>query len=51
MLGLLGRKDEAIKILEKGVKDHPDSAPLKKMADPRGLQRTFQTAEFKALAI
>ncbi|MBC8009244.1 MAG: tetratricopeptide repeat protein [Burkholderiales bacterium] len=51
VLALLGRTDEALKLLEKGVKDHPDSAALKKMADPRGLPRTFQTADFKALAI
>jgi tetratricopeptide (TPR) repeat protein len=51
VLALLGRTDEALKLLEKGVKDHPDSAALKKMADPRGLPRTFQNADFKALAI
>ncbi len=51
VLALLGRTDEALKLLEKGVKDHPDSAALKKMSDPRGLPRTFQTSDFKALAI
>jgi tetratricopeptide (TPR) repeat protein len=51
VLALLGRAGDALKLLEKGVKDHPDSAALKKMADPRGLPRTFQNPEFKALAI
>jgi len=51
VLALLGKTDEALKLLEKGLKDHPDSALMKKMADPRGLPRTFQTAEFKALAL
>lgn len=51
VLGLLGRKDEAFKLLDKGIKDHPDSTLLKKMADPRGYPRTFESAEFKALAI
>ena len=51
VLALLGKADEAVKVLEKGLKEHPDSSMLKKMADPRGLPRTFQTPEFKALAL
>ncbi|MFA6962377.1 MAG: tetratricopeptide repeat protein [Opitutaceae bacterium] len=51
VLALLGRTDEAVKLLQKGLKDHPDSPVMQKMADPRGLPRTFQTPEFKALAI
>jgi len=51
VLGLLGRTDEALKLLEQGLKDYPDSSAMKEMADPRGLPRTFQTAEFKALAL
>jgi len=48
---LLGKNDEALKILEKALKTHPDSEVVKKMADPRGLPRTFKTPEFKALAL
>jgi tetratricopeptide (TPR) repeat protein len=51
VLALLGRTGDAVKLLEKGLKDHPDSAAYKKMADPRGLPRTFQSPDFKALAI
>jgi tetratricopeptide (TPR) repeat protein len=51
VLALLGKKDDALKLLNKGLKDHPDSVVIKKMADPRGLPRTFQTEEFKALAL
>jgi len=51
VLALLGKTDDALKLLDKGLKDHPDSAVLKKMADPRGLPRTFKTEEFKALAL
>ena len=51
VLALLGRKDEALKFLDKSLKEHPDSAYLKKMADPRGLPHTFQTAEFKDLSV
>lgn len=51
VLALLGKTDDAIKLLDKGLKDHPDSAVMKKMADPRGLPRTFKTDEFKALAL
>ena len=51
VLALLGKQDDALKLLEKGIKDHPDSAMLKKMADPRGLPRTFQSTDFKALAL
>lgn len=51
VLALLGKTDEAIKLLDKGLRDHPDSAVMKKMADPRGLPRTFQSADFKALAL
>ncbi|MDF3058336.1 MAG: hypothetical protein K0R17_2551 [Rariglobus sp.] len=51
VLALLGKTDEALKLLEKSVKEHPDSAELKKQAGPRGFPRTFQTAEFKALAL
>lgn len=51
VLALLGRNDEALKVLEKGLKDHPDSAVIKKMADPRGLPRTFQSPQFKELSV
>jgi tetratricopeptide (TPR) repeat protein len=51
VLALLGRTDEALKLLEKGVKDHPDSASMKKMADPRGLPATFKNEKFKELVI
>lgn len=51
VLALLGKTDDALKLLEQGLKDHPDSAVMKKMADPRGLPRTFKTDEFKALAL
>jgi tetratricopeptide (TPR) repeat protein len=51
VLALLGKTDEALKTLEKGLKDHADSEVMKKMAHPRGLPRTFQTPEFKALAL
>jgi tetratricopeptide (TPR) repeat protein len=51
VLALLGKNDDALKLLQKGLKDHPDSAVIKKMADPRGLPRTFQSADFKALAL
>lgn len=51
VLALLGRTDDALKFLEQSLKDHPDSAVLRQMADPRGLPRTFQTAQFKELAL
>ena len=51
VLGLLGRSEEGLKILGKGIKDHPENAELKKMADPRGLPNTFKSARFKELAI
>jgi tetratricopeptide (TPR) repeat protein len=51
VLALLGRTDEALKVLEKGLKSHPDSAVLKKMADPRGLPATFKNEKFKELAL
>ncbi len=48
---LLGKTDDALKILKQGLKDHPDDEVVKKMADPRGLPRTFQTPEFKQLTV
>lgn len=51
VLALLGQREEALKILEQGLKEFPDSQVMKKMADPRGLPRTFETAEFKALML
>lgn len=51
VLALLGRTDEAVQFLQKSLKEHPDSAYLQKMADPRGLPHTFQTAEFKELSL
>jgi len=49
MLALLGKTDEAVQFLNKSLKDHPDSTYLQKMADPRGLPRTFQSEDFKSL--
>jgi tetratricopeptide (TPR) repeat protein len=51
VLALLGRTEDALKVLEQGVKDHPDSAAMKKMADPRGLPATFKTETFKELSL
>lgn len=51
VLALLGKTNEALKVLTNGLKAHPDSDVMKKMADPRGLPRTFQTPDFKALAL
>ncbi len=51
VLALLGRTDDAVQFLQKKLKEHPDSDYLKKMADPRGLPHTFQTDEFKELAL
>jgi len=51
VMALLGNTDEAVKFLQKSLKEHPDSAYLQKMADPRGLPHTFQTAEFKELML
>ncbi|HSI07407.1 MAG TPA: tetratricopeptide repeat protein [Rariglobus sp.] len=51
VLALLGRTDEALKVLDQGLKDHPDSAVMKKMADPRGLPATFKAPKFQELAI
>ncbi|HEY9250492.1 MAG TPA: tetratricopeptide repeat protein [Rariglobus sp.] len=51
VLALLGRTDEALKLLEKGLKDHPDSPEMKKLADPRGFPRTFQNPQFKELTV
>jgi len=51
VLALLGRGTEANALLAQGLKDHPDDPVMKKMADPRGLPRTFKTEEFKALAL
>lgn len=51
VLGLLGRADEAFRLLEKARADHPGNESLNAMADPQGLPRTFQTPEFKALAV
>ena len=49
VLALLGRTDDAVALLNKSLKKHPDSAYLRKMADPNGLPHTFQTDDFKAL--
>ena len=51
VLALLGRGDEALALLNQGLKDHPNNPVMQKMADPRGLPRTFKTEEFKALAL
>jgi len=51
VMALLGNPDEAVQFLQKSLKDHPDSAYLKTMADPRGLPHTFQTSDFKALSL
>ena len=49
VMALLGKTDEAVQFLNKSLKDHPDSTYLQKMADPRGLPRTFQSEDFKSL--
>ena len=51
VLALLGKTDEALKFLEKSLKDHPDSAVIQRMAAPQGLPHTFQTSQFKELAL
>ena len=51
VLALLGRADEALMLLNQGLKDHANNPVMQKMADPRGLPRTFKTDEFKALAL
>lgn len=51
VLALLGRQDEALKFLEKSLKEHPGSAVLQRMANPNGLPRTFRTAQFRELAL
>ena len=51
VLALLGRVDEALALLNQGLKDHPNHPVMQKMADPRGLPRTFKTEEFKALSL
>jgi len=51
VLALLGRGEEALTLLNKGLKDHPSNPVMQKMADPRGLPRTFKTEEFKSLTL
>ena len=51
VLALLGHTDEAVQFLNKCLKDHPDSAYLKKMSAANGLPHTFQTSDFKNLSI
>jgi tetratricopeptide (TPR) repeat protein len=51
VLALLGRQDEAVELLNKGLTDFPNNPVMQKMADPRGLPRTFKTEEFKTLAL
>lgn len=51
VLALLGRTDEALKLLQKGLKEYPDSTTMKEMANPRGLPRTFRTDEFRGLML
>lgn len=51
VLALLGRGEEALALLNQGLKDHPNHPVMQKMADPRGLPRTFKTEEFKSLAL
>jgi tetratricopeptide (TPR) repeat protein len=51
VLGLLGKTDDALKVLADGLKQFPESATMKKMADPRGLPRTFKSEDFKSLMI
>ena len=51
VLGLLGKTDDALKVLEKGLKEYPDSPVMKKMADPRGLPSTFKNQQFKDLTV
>lgn len=51
VLGLLGKVDDATKLMEKGLKEFPDSDLMKRMAAPTGLQSTFKTEKFKELAL
>ncbi|HTJ80038.1 MAG TPA: tetratricopeptide repeat protein [Rariglobus sp.] len=51
VLALLGRPDDAVAFLNKSLKEHPDSTYLQKMASAHGLPHTFQTADFKELAL
>jgi tetratricopeptide (TPR) repeat protein len=51
VLALLGRADEALALLNQGLKDHPNNSVMQKMADPRGLPRTFKTEAFKGFAL
>jgi len=51
VLGLLGRSEEGLKLLAKGIKEHPENTELKKMSEPRGLPNTFKSSRFKELAI
>jgi len=49
--GLLGKSDQALKILEKGVKAHPESEVLRKASDERGFRHTFGTPQFKEISL
>ncbi len=51
VLALLGRTEEALKLLQQGLKEYPDSSTMKEMANPRGLPRTFRTDEFRGLML
>jgi tetratricopeptide (TPR) repeat protein len=48
---LLGKTDAALKLLQEGSKVHPENETLRKMSTPQGLPRTFQTSQFKDLAL
>ncbi len=51
VMALQGNTGEAVKFLQQKLKEHPGSAYLQKMADPRGLPHTFQTPDFKELSL
>lgn len=50
-LALLGRSDEARAVLEKAVKDYPNSLPIRKFAEGKQIEKMLADARFKEIAL
>lgn len=51
LLALLGRDDEASKLLQKGRASHPGDARIRQAAEPKWLETLHSNADFKAIAL
>ena len=51
LLSLLGRNDEAARLLQKGRVDHPADPRIRQAADPKWLEEMRRNPGFKAIAL